>query len=186
MKVDELVEQCQVAIGETEPRLAVRDVLNRAVSDNELADSLGPATSGLNFIHRAPDLTVINDVWPPGFALAPHDHRMWAAIAIYGGRETNAFFRRQASTIVASGGKELAQGDVALLGDDTIHSVTNPARTHTGAIHVYGGDFVATPRSQWDVDTLTEEPYDIEAVRRAFARAEEALRADSHADGSRP
>jgi predicted metal-dependent enzyme (double-stranded beta helix superfamily) len=103
---------------------------------------------------------------------------MWAAIAIYGGRETNAFFHRQANTIVASGGKELAQGDVVLLGDDTIHSVTNPAPSHTGAIHVYGGDFVATPRSQWDVETLTEEPYDIEAVRRAFARAEEALQAE--------
>ena len=42
-------------------------------------------------LYSAPDLTVINVVWPPLFSLYPHDHRMWAAICIYRGREDNAF-----------------------------------------------------------------------------------------------
>ena len=42
---------------------------------------------------------------------------------------------------------------------------------------MYGGDFFATPRSQWDADTLEEAPWDIEAVRDAFAAAERAVAA---------
>ena len=40
-------------------------------------------------------------------------------------------------------------GDTIVLGDDVIHSVANPVPKLTGAIHVYGGDFVNQPRSQW-------------------------------------
>jgi hypothetical protein len=36
---------------------------------------------------------------------------------------------------------------------------------------VYGGDFVNQPRSQWDPDTLMEQPYDLEQVKRQFAAA---------------
>ena len=119
-----------------------------------------------------PSLTVLNVLWPPLFSLLPHDHRMWAAIGIYGGSEDNTFYRRQGSAIVRSGEKELSVGDVLLLGDDTIHAVHNPRRAYTGAVHVYGGDFINTPRSQWDAKTLEEEPYDLEAIRREFDRAE--------------
>jgi hypothetical protein len=65
-----------------------------------------------------------------------------------------------------------------MLGDDVIHSVHNPARySYTGAIHIYGGDFVGTPRSQWDPSTLTEHPYDLETVQNEFHRAEAVFRA---------
>lgn len=77
-------------------------------------------------------MPVLNVVWPPLFSLYPHDHRMWAAICIYSGREDNAFFRRRDDTIVSSGGKELLEGDVQVLGDDVIHAVHNPARSYTG------------------------------------------------------
>jgi predicted metal-dependent enzyme (double-stranded beta helix superfamily) len=62
-----------------------------------------------------------------------------------------------------------------LLGDDTIHSVANP-RTHefTGAIHVYNGDFVNQPRSQWDPDTLEEQPHDMAVTIAAFDDANAA------------
>jgi predicted metal-dependent enzyme (double-stranded beta helix superfamily) len=102
---------------------------------------------------------------------------MWAAICIYSGRESNAFYRRRDESIVQSGGKELLEGDVQLLGDEVIHAVHNPARSHTGAIHVYGGDFIAKPRSQWDAETLEEQPYDLETVRREFERAENRYKA---------
>ena len=173
--VEELVAECMEAVAESDPRAAVREVLARAVASRELADGFGGPTAGLTVLHNATNLTVLNVVWPPGFSIFPHDHRMWVGIGIYGGREDNAFYRRRAGTIVGSGGKQLLQGDVQLLGDDVIHAVHNPSRSYTGAIHVYGGDFIATSRSQWDAETLEEQPYDLEAVRREFARAEQGL-----------
>ena len=171
-RVDQLVAACVEAIGESEPRTAIREVLQRSLADGKLEAELADSAGGLHVLHNAPDLTVLNVVWPPRFTIVPHDHRMWAAIGIYGGREDNAFFRRQGTTIVPSGGKELAVGDVLLIGDDAIHSVHNPSTSHTGGIHVYGGDFIGTPRSQWDPESLEEEPWDLEEIQRAFAAAD--------------
>ena len=172
-----LVAACLEAIAEPDPRGAVREVLERATANSKLADALGTPAAGLNVLYNSSDLTVLNVVWPPLISLFPHDHRMWAAIGLYGGREDNAFYRRRGETIVRSGGKELLEGDVQLLGDDVIHAVHNPARSYTGAIHVYGGDFIATPRRQWDAETLEEQPYDLDAVRREFDRAEQRFNA---------
>ena len=36
--------------------------------------------------------------------------------------------------------------------------MTNPTSKFTAAIHVYGGDFFAANRSEWDPDTLSEHP----------------------------
>ncbi len=172
MDIDDLVAECRTALATTEPLPAIRSVLERAAPDTRLRDSLRQGRTGLNVLYNAADLTVLNVIWPPGVTLVPHNHRMWAAIGIYDGREENRFFRRSGATVVPSGGKELGEGDVLLLGDDAIHSVHNPVSVHTGAIHVYGGDFVRQPRSQWTGEELEERPYDIEAIRREFARAE--------------
>ena len=173
LDIDDMVDRFVRAVREDDVRLAVRDILTSVLADTAaVAASMGDASAGLNILYRAPDLTVINALWPPRMALFPHDHRMWAAIGIYGGSEDNSFFRRRGSTIVDSGGKSLNEGDVVLLGDDVVHSVRNPGRRYTGAIHVYGGDFVATPRSQWDEDTREERPYDLEVVRALFDQAQ--------------
>lgn len=175
---DALVDECVNALTTPEPRRAVREVLEKTMTDRALVDLQVPEV-GLHILHRSPELTVLNVVWPPSMTLFPHDHRMWAAIGIYRGREDNAFYRRNGTSLVASGGKELADGAVLMLGDDVVHSVHNPSQhSYTGAIHVYGGDFFGTPRSQWDPATLTEEPYDLEAVRREFARADSAFHSD--------
>jgi predicted metal-dependent enzyme (double-stranded beta helix superfamily) len=170
---DELVARCLSASEEAEPRLAMKEVIERAV--RELPEDVGKPVSGwLDIWYVSPTLTVVNAVWPPGMTLYPHNHRMWAAIGIYGGQEDNTFYRRSDGRLVASGGKDLRQQEVVLLGDDTIHAVHNPLRRYTGAIHVYGGDFVNTARSQWDPETLIEEPYDLAAVRASFDAAEKA------------
>ncbi|HEY8543898.1 MAG TPA: hypothetical protein VIL36_02580 [Acidimicrobiales bacterium] len=179
--VDELVADCQAALAEAQPRTAIREVLERALArPDEVAAALRPEEGGLHMLHHAEDLTVIHVVWAPGMVLFPHDHRMWAAIGIYTGREDNAFYRRSAPgarTLVESGGKRLDEGDIVVLGDDTIHGVTNPLRRLTGAIHVYGGDFVNQPRSQWGPGPREERPYDIAAARQQFAEANAAWRA---------
>jgi predicted metal-dependent enzyme (double-stranded beta helix superfamily) len=175
---DVLVAQCEVAVADSDPRGALRAVLERAVTDRALATELTMGTVGLNVLHRSAGLTVLNVIWPPRFTLYPHDHRMWAAIAIYAGRENNTFFRRDHGTIVPSGGKDLEERAVQFLGDDVIHSVENPNAAHTGGIHVYAGDFVATERSQWDPATLEEQPYDMAATQQFFADAEERFRSE--------
>jgi len=175
---DELVADCIDAVSEPDPRGAVREVLKRFVTgEGWKLDRLETMTVGLHVLYGSPELTVLNVVWPPLMLLFPHDHRMWAAIGIYRGREDNAFYRRRGDAVVSSGGRELTERSVLLLGDDVIHSVHNPARSsYTGAIHVYGGDFIGTPRSQWDPNTYTEQPYDLNAVRREFDRAESSFR----------
>ena len=52
----------------------------------------------------------------------------------------------------------------------------NPLRQATAAIHVYGGDFFAIPRSQWCDPERLEEPYDTELLRQRFADANEQWR----------
>lgn len=61
--------------------------------------------------------------------------------------------------------------DAAPLGPDIIHSVTNPIPRLTGAIHIYGGDFFADGRSEWDPETLAEQDMD---PRKTVLRFEEA------------
>ncbi|MGH2728855.1 MAG: hypothetical protein ACRDKS_17925, partial [Actinomycetota bacterium] len=80
-------------------------------------------------------------------------------------------YRRGPERIVEAGGRMLRESEVIALGADAIHAVANPESRFTGAIHVYGGDFVNQPRSQWDPDTLIEQPYDLEQVRKLFAEA---------------
>ena len=173
--VEQFVIDCQLARREAEPRRAVRDVVQRAVSNGTaVAEALDPHESGFSLLHHDADLTVLHVVWAPHMTIWPHDHRMWAVIGIYTGQEDNAFFRREGrgnKTLVESGGKQLREADVAVLGDDTIHGVTNPRDRLTGAIHVYGGDFVNQPRSQWGPGPREERPYDIEAARQQFAEA---------------
>ena len=61
------------------------------------------------------------------------------------------------------------------MGRDIIHSVTNPLSRLTGAIHVYGGDFFAVERSEWDPETLLEQRYDVDKNMRLFQEANAAL-----------
>ena len=69
-------------------------------------------------------------------------------------------------------GALLDTSDVALLGDDTIHAVTNPRRTFTGAIRSDRGDItLARGRSEWEEPGFTEVAYDFERTRQSFELA---------------
>jgi predicted metal-dependent enzyme (double-stranded beta helix superfamily) len=170
--IDAFIGECEQAIAEGEPRRAIRETVTRAVSDaGAVASALEHHHAGITVLHNSDTLTVLNVVWGPHMTLLPHDHRMWACIGIYAGQEDNAFFRRDGSTIVDSGGKQLQERDVMLLGDDAVHSVTNPLSRYTGAIHVYGGDFVRKPRSQWDPQSRLEQPFDMAQVLDVFEKS---------------
>ena len=75
----------------------------------------------------------------------------------------------------AAGAHAMCVKDTAPLGPDIIHSVNNPIPRLTGAIHVYGGDFFAMERSEWDPETLEERPYDVEKALAHFEAANATL-----------
>jgi len=172
-------EDVKRARKEADGQRAVQEVLNRAVSEpGAVLDGLGePREVGIHTIHRAPDLTILNVVWAPLMVLLPHNHGMWASIGIYTGREDNIVWARNGPVIEAHSAASLSEKEVFALPQDAIHSVTNPIRRMTGAIHIYGGDFFATPRSEWDSETLRERPFDLEAARRLFEEANERFKA---------
>jgi predicted metal-dependent enzyme (double-stranded beta helix superfamily) len=154
------IEDCRQALREQNPHAAARETVARAVSEPEnILKSLGePKVSGIQSLYCSETLTILNVLWGPGMTLYPHDHRMWAVIGIYSGREDNSFFRRSETGLVAHGGKTLNPKETIHLGDAVIHAVINPLDRITAAIHVYGGDFFAVPRSEWDPQTFKERP----------------------------
>jgi predicted metal-dependent enzyme (double-stranded beta helix superfamily) len=172
LDVDEIVDRLKTANADTTPQLAVRDVLDELIAGGELGQAL-PAVEagGLTTLYNAPELTVLRVAWTPGMVLNPHNHTVWACIGMYGGVEENAFYRRVPKGLEPAGGKNVHAGEVAVLGHDIIHSVANRRREYAVALHVYGGDFFGDGRSEWDFETFTEAPRDIERTRRLFVEA---------------
>jgi predicted metal-dependent enzyme (double-stranded beta helix superfamily) len=177
MDIDRFVADCVLANQEADAQAAVKEVLSRAVSTpNAIIAALGdPAKAGLNVLHTSATLTIFAATWTPQMNLMPHDHLMWANIGIYTGREDNIFWRRDAEGIQAYGADALFVKDTAALPADAVHSVTNPLLRFTGGIHIYGGDFFDTTRSQWNAETLEEEPSDGAVIRGIFQRENERL-----------
>ena len=182
---DRFVEACRGAVRDGQK--AVREVVLEAVGDpSGIISELGePTKAGVFPLYHGGDVTVINFVWAPCMTLLPHNHNMFAVIGIYTGREDNMFWRRlpaggngaengSGPNLEAAGADSLGPGQVATLGHDIIHSVANPIAKMTSAIHVYGGDFFnpPTPRSQWNHETLIEQPWDMENTRAVFRQAE--------------
>jgi predicted metal-dependent enzyme (double-stranded beta helix superfamily) len=180
MDVERFVEDCVAANKETNAQEAVSEVLARAVSTPQaVLAALGePRKAGLNVLLSSSELTIFAAIWTPQMNLMPHNHLMWASIGIYTGREDNIFWKRTAGGIEAFGADALFEKDTAMLPEDALHSVTNPLLRFTGGIHVYGGDFFGTARSQWNPETLDEEPSDGEVIRGIFERENERLGLD--------
>ena len=177
MELERFVEDCMNATREAEAQRAVLEVLARAVSQpGAVMAMLGePTRAGIDMIHRSDTLTIFNATWTPQMNLMPHNHLMWANIGIYTGREDNIYWRREEDRIRSYGADALFEGDAAALPADAIHSVTNPLQRFTGGIHIYGGDFFDTKRSQWDAETLEEQPSDGDIIRAIFESENERL-----------
>ncbi len=177
--LDRFIADCRAAVAEDASHKAAREIVARAMADPAaVLKGLGePRFAGVEAIYCGGDVTILNVVWAPLMTILPHDHRTWAVIGLYGGREDNVYWRRIGgevgrSRVEAAGARSLSTGDAEPLGRDIIHSVTNPIARLTGAIHVYGGDFIAIERSEWDPETLTERPYDKDKNFRMFAEAQ--------------
>jgi predicted metal-dependent enzyme (double-stranded beta helix superfamily) len=176
--VDRFIEDVRGARLEAESQRAVEEVLDRAVREpGAILGGIGePEEAGIHPLFQSEDLTILNVVWAPLMVLLPHEHGMWASIGVYTGREDNIVWKRTGPMIEASGAAALSEREVFGLPRDAIHSVTNPIRRLTGALHIYGGDFFGTARSEWDPETLRERPFDLEAARRSFREASDRFR----------
>ena len=166
------VEDCIAASREDDAQAAVLEVLARAMRDpGAVLAALGePTRAGIRVLHRSKDLTIFSATWTPQMNLMPHNHRMWANIGIYTGREDNILWRKSETGIGAHEARALFKGDAVALPADVIHSVTNPLPRYTGGIHIYGGDFFDMKRSHWNPETLAEEPSDGATIAAIFAR----------------
>ncbi|MFQ5995235.1 MAG: hypothetical protein ACE5K1_09070 [Acidiferrobacterales bacterium] len=175
---EQFIEQCRAALKENNAHAAVHEVVTRAVAQpaRVLAAVGEPKLAGIETLYRSDELTILNVLWGPCMFMHPHDHRMWAVIGIYAGREDNTFYRRRESGLTEHGAKALNTKDTIALGETIIHAVTNPLEQITAAIHVYGGDFFATPRSEWDPQSFEEHPYDVEHTKRLFEESNKRLR----------
>jgi len=175
--LDRFIEDCRAGLREDRSPKAVREVVARAVSEPaSILETFGePKRARVEKLYHSNELTILHVVWAPRMTVMPHDHRMWAIIGIYSGREDNIFWRRikdeKGSRVEAAGARALSEKDAVPLGHDIVHSVTNPIARFTGAIHVYGGDFFGTARSEWDPETLLENPYSVEKTLRMFEEA---------------
>jgi predicted metal-dependent enzyme (double-stranded beta helix superfamily) len=180
LNFDHFIGECRAALSQPSPEMVIKGIVERAVAHpSDVEAALGTPREGTIVpLYHGRELTILNVVWTPGMAIYPHDHRMWALIGLYGGREDNTFYRRSPEGLQPAGGVQLEAGDTRLLGESVIHAVANPLRIFTGAIHIYGGDFFGTPRSDWDPETLQERPFDIERGRKVFADANDRWRTE--------
>jgi predicted metal-dependent enzyme (double-stranded beta helix superfamily) len=175
--LDRFVADCREALAEEKSHRFVREVVARAVSEPaSVLKGVGePKRAEVQKLYHAPDLTVLNVIWAPRMTIMPHNHRMWAVIGIYTGREDNIFWRRipgdKGGKLEAAGAKALCAKDAEPLGHNVIHSVTNPIPRLTAAIHVYGGDFFGIERSEWNPESLEEGRYDVDKTMRMFEEA---------------
>jgi predicted metal-dependent enzyme (double-stranded beta helix superfamily) len=174
------IAECEGAASDGGQR-AIRELMQRTVSEpGSITAALGePKRAGIEVLHRSSSVTILNLVWGPHMTVMPHNHHMWAVIGIYGGREDNIFWRLLPDDadrpIEAAGAASLFPGDASPLGRDIIHSVTNPLGKLTGALHVYGGDFLKQDREEWHEETLRQSPYDAAKARRLFEESNRGL-----------
>jgi len=177
-EIERFIDDVKRAGAETDAQSAIEEVLHRAVSQPQaILAELGERPAGIHPIYRSDDITILNVVWAPLMVLLPHNHNMWASIGIYAGREDNILWERRGDRVTAAGAASLSEKEVFGLPADAIHSVTNPIGRLTGAIHIYGGDFFAPGRSEWDAESLRERPWDLDAARGEFTRASERFNA---------
>jgi predicted metal-dependent enzyme (double-stranded beta helix superfamily) len=160
------IEDCRRLVGAPHAARRVLERMREAVADPKAlamaVPSLPPNAGTFDApLFRSPDLTVLNVTLRPGALSAPHDHHMWAVIGIYGGAETNTFYRRAGERLVEANRRTIPAGEALLLGEDVIHTVENPLQTPTLGLHVYGGDLLDAARSMWDPKTGREASYDI-------------------------
>ena len=184
--LQDFIASCKRLVGAPDGDRRVLDLMRSVVSDGEgVKKVVFPSQSGQAILDiplfRSPDLTILNATLYPDFASPPHDHRMWAVVGIYQGRENNVFYRRSGKVLNEVNRREICAGDAVLLGSDVIHAIGNPLSSSTLGLHVYAGDLVASKRSMWEPRSHQELPYDTSQFFKWCGELAESRSAVQHA-----
>jgi predicted metal-dependent enzyme (double-stranded beta helix superfamily) len=94
--LDRFMADCSTAVRSDRSHKSVCELVSRVVSNpTAVVAGLGePQRAAVQRLYSAADLTILNVIWGPRMTIMPHNHRMWAVIGIYTGREDNIFRRR--------------------------------------------------------------------------------------------
>src|SRR3974377_2388052 len=113
--LERFIEDCLAALREDPSHKAAREVLERVNSDPAaILRALWERTrADVTALYKSDTLTILNVVWGKRMTIMPHDHRMWAVIGVYTGREDNIFWRRVVDDV---GGLIEAAGPQSLCG----------------------------------------------------------------------
>lgn len=180
--LERFIADCKSAVEGDKPQEVIAELVQGAVQDSKgVMAAIGePTRAMIEKLYVSDSLTIVNVVWAPKMTLMPHNHNTWAIIGVYSGREDNIFWRRikgdKNGKIEAAGAQSIAAREVAKLGKNIVHSVTNPTSEFTSAIHVYGGNFFEVDRSEWDPMSLNEAVYDVEKALALFEAENAALK----------
>jgi len=127
-------------------------VVRRRGAARDVERALEPSRGKFVTLYHAPDLTILNLIWPPGWCSPPMTTDVGRHWAIR--RPT----RTTPSTGDPAGSRPDRRQEPGDRGCGPPRGSGDPCRDEsldavTGALHVYGGDFFATPRSEFDPDT---------------------------------
>ena len=123
---------------------------------------------GVRVLHEEPGhgLTIMAVSWLPYRGAPPHDHGTWAVVAGVVGNERNEFYlrtddrsRERHADLRQIGREWCSVGEVIVMPDGLIHSVTNQSGAVSLSLHVYGRNPNTTGRSQFDLERHTETPF---------------------------
>lgn len=157
-------DRCVAALREADPQRAVESILLESASDPAVAAAVAQCTRFGSLedlaIHRSAELTLLAGALPPGFGASPHNHNLWSVVSVCGGQEDNQFFERSSNGLRQTGEASVIAPGVLANAADVIHAIRNPLDVPLLALHAYGGDLFATPRSTWDPDTQQETLFD--------------------------
>ena len=111
--LERFIEECRAAHAADRSHKTVREVVARAVSEpGAVLKWVGePRRGEVQKLFHSPELTILNVVWAPYMTIYPHNHRMWAVIGVYTGREDNIFWRRSGGKVEAAGAQALCARD---------------------------------------------------------------------------
>jgi len=172
--LDCFIAERRAAVSLDPTHKSVREIVARAVSEpTAVIAGLGaPARAEVQKLYNPPELTSLNVIWGPGMTITPHNHLMWAVIGIYTGREDNIFWRRlpgkDGAHIEAAGGEVV--GGTGRRGARARHHphCNQPAAAIYGRHPRLRRGFFCRSRSEWDPETLLEQPFDMEKNLRLF------------------
>lgn len=185
MDVITFVEECRAVASAPDAQARVADLVAAVVRRPTLVEAAlaDRRQAGPQLLYRGDDLTVYCVRARAGEAVPAHDHLLWSVAGMCSGEEQHVLYARDGDRIVRDRMLTAAAGEVVALDDHAIHASRDSGPSAAVAVHVYGGDLFAAPRSVWDESGMTPtalgvlEPGTLEEAQARVDASVQAIRA---------